>query len=71
MGGFLGQWPHFVEFMLMNLSIPLSTGQLITQCMATVVTAKLSLAAGSGKQCCCTSFHGNQNQRSWFPPKSH
>lgn len=70
-GGFLGQWPHFVQFMLTNLSIPLGTGQLITQRTATVVTARLSPAAGSGKQRCCISFHGNQNQRSSFPPKSH
>lgn len=50
---------------------PPSTGQLITQRTAAVVPAKLRPAAGSGKQRCCTSFHGNQNQRSWFPPKSH
>lgn len=70
-GWLFGQWPHFVQFMLRNLSIPQSTGQLITQHTATAVTGQLSPAAGSGKQHCCTSFHGNQNRRSCFPPKSH
>lgn len=46
---------------------PPGTGQLITQHTAAVLPSSALLQA----MVSCTSFHGNQREKSCFPPKSH
>lgn len=66
-GGLLGQWTHFVHFMLMNLCLPQAPASSSPSTPLLLLPSSALLQA----MLSCTSFHGNQTERSWFPPKSH